>query len=179
MMNRRVHLITLIVASIAGRIATGEDVSIQGTVTTSNGEPIPAVLVRIYRGDSQARRLGKGTTNKEGAYDIKIKDTDAVLCIRYDKEPAGFHPGIIETLSGKLRQDINKVLLATGEKMDDRATITQALEYEGIFWLTVFDEEEDIKRLRDRYQKAVMTLKTRDKRIDQRLQELLKLYSDG
>jgi hypothetical protein len=151
--------------------ASGQTIEISGAVKNPDGQMVPGVLVRLYRA---GRCLDEARTLRDGSYNFAAPDGTAIDCIRYDHTE--YHPGIVEELSGKDRQHINKLLYPTSYKLATLATANQLVVYEQIYWLEMLGEKGvPLEELQYMYAKSLRALPSPDQLIKKRY-EVLSLF---
>jgi hypothetical protein len=84
---------------------------VEGEVLERTNAPIPIVLVRIYRSDTNIK-LNEGSSGKDGRYSISFSDPGEPIRIRYDL--TGWEPDEVGNISGSRDQRITKVLNRVG-----------------------------------------------------------------
>jgi hypothetical protein len=84
---------------------------VEGEVLERSNAPIPVVLVRVYRGDTNIK-LNESSSDKDGKYSITFSDPGEAIRIRYDL--TGWEPDVVSNISGARDHKITKVLNRVG-----------------------------------------------------------------
>lgn len=103
---------------------------IEGEVLTKTNDPIPSVLVRIYRGSI---KVGEATTGPDGKYSISFDRGDPVTLIRYDC--TSWDPATIDDVSGRRNHSINKVMYPVGSKLSVNQAIPVLFALQRIYYV--------------------------------------------
>ena len=103
---------------------------IEGEVLTKTNDPIPSVLVRIYRGSF---KVNEATTGPDGKYSITFDRGDTITLIRYDC--TNWDLGTIDDISGMRNHTINKVMNPVGSKLSVNEAIPLLLALQRVYYV--------------------------------------------
>lgn len=155
---------------------------IEGIVLDKDNKPLSLIWVRIYRGIEQ---INDDITGQDGRYELEYNPGEPISIIRYDDlRPDNFerrHPAIVNNISGNQDHIINKIMpdkvgFAYGQ--EDLLEILSA--YERLYVLDTAANVQNTRRdIFDRYPNNLQMMKPVDSITEQRLQQVLDLYSSS
>ena len=103
----------VVTLACAATVTLGEDISIEGWISTSQDKPVANVNVKVWR---QSKVIQSAMTDKDGHYSIYAVEGAPIDAITFDPpDITQFGPGAIDHLSGKHSQKIGAVLYESGE----------------------------------------------------------------
>jgi hypothetical protein len=118
---------------------------LEGEVLDKENNPIPGVLVRIYRNH---QKVGEDRSNHEGKYLIIYFSGSPITTIRYDH--TDWNPATINEISGVRDHNINKVMNKVGSTLDFEEALDLIGTLERIYYI---DRANDVQvdELREKY----------------------------
>ncbi len=96
-----------------GPVNAQEQFKIEGQVLDKDNNPLPGVLIRLYRGSTPLTDHKR--TGRDGTYSISFPPGIPISKVRYDL--TNWYPSLVENISGMRDHRINKVLMPSGGKM--------------------------------------------------------------
>jgi len=142
---------------------------LEGEVLNKENNPIPAVLVRIYRGNI---KVGEDRTKPDGKYSISFDSGSPINTIRYDD--TDWNPATINDVSGARDHNINKVLSRVGSTLSFHEALELLSALERIYYIDRANNVP-ISKIRERYDGVIYRMRIPEA-LQQRLQQIRDLY---